>query len=258
VGPVVDVSLVGSQEPTLDTLLKNGEPPPNEVTIQAAGSGSDGTWSFYKPGYFSAVLDAKGGRLFIQVAEDMEHEPRLTLENALRATASLLLPLHADGLMWHGASGIFQGQGLLFPGISTAGKTTLGLGFRDVTYLSDDVSLVDQCGDTPRLLPSPFFGIAGKKGAREVAPLAAICVLTEKAKKPPTRIEKIPVRQAPQFLMRHVVCWSPEPEVQGALLDRVIALATRIPIFSVSRHLSTSSDALFAQVLDVLAAKKVA
>lgn len=151
--------------------------------------------------------------------------------------------------MFHASSGISpDGRGVFFPGISTAGKTTLALGFEKATYLSDDITLTRALDTSPTLSASPFFGIAGRKGANQEAPLAAVGVLVRK-NPTETLVTRMKAGDAARELMRHAICWSHDAKLHAALLDRVHDLVSRVPVFAVERFIGDSSDEVMARVL---------
>jgi hypothetical protein len=149
--------------------------------------------------------------------------------------------------MLHAASAVFQGSGLAFAGLSGAGKTTLASGLVRAQRLSDDLSLVDRLGTTPRLLPSPFFGRIGSAGADACAPLTAVALLEQGAL---TRITRLPPAEAARRLLRHVVAYDPSSALCSALLSRVAALTKRVPVVAVRRSLADAPDELCRRVLE--------
>ncbi|MFZ9889931.1 MAG: hypothetical protein ACO3JL_20740, partial [Myxococcota bacterium] len=50
-------------------------------------------------------------------------------------------------------------------------------------------------------------------------------------------------------LMRHVVNFTADASVCGAILEHVVALTERVPVFDVARSLETTSDELCDLVL---------
>lgn len=223
---------------------------PQSVNVDqlALSQVSGGRWRIASEDALDAVYDPAASRLELRIFAHLE-APHLVLGNALRGVISVALPLFHKGLMFHASSGILEGQGLFFPGISTAGKTTLALGMEGATYMSDDITLVGALDATPTLLASPFFGIAGRKGANVDAPLAAVGVLVRKNPER-TVIERLRPPDAARELMRHAICWSTDRELQAAILSRVLELAERVPVFAVERFLGDSSDEVCARVLE--------
>ena len=212
---------------------------------------AEGRFHMETPDLLSATFDIQQGKLEVDVLGFAE-APEINFGNALRGAVSVALPLQFDGLMFHASSGILDGKGVFFPGISTAGKTTLALGFEKVTYLSDDITLTQNLIHAPTLCASPFFGIAGRKGANEDAPLFAVGVLV---KKNPERtiVRRLSMKESLRELMRHAVCWSPEPKLQQAIFAQVQALLEKTPVFGVERFIGDSSDEIMEQVLEAAA-----
>jgi ABC-type multidrug transport system fused ATPase/permease subunit len=66
------------------------------------------------------------GVLRLSVSDgDKAEQPRLSLENGVRLFLATWLPYRWQGLMLHAAAGVRDGKGVVFPGVSTAGKSTL-------------------------------------------------------------------------------------------------------------------------------------
>ena len=62
-------------------------------------------------------------------------EPKMAFENVLRVYLAHYLPCSGTGLMLHGSCGIFEDKGIIFTGVSGAGKTTLSDDFDKTDYL---------------------------------------------------------------------------------------------------------------------------
>lgn len=209
-------------------------------------------WRVLSPGMFSAELDLTARRYSVR-SGDPTIEPELALKNPLRALLATLMPLEHDGLMIHACAGILDGAGVLVAGVSTAGKTTLALGLRRTTYLTDDVTLVGQIGTSPQLLASPFFGGAGVRGVDATAPLRAIGVLVGKELDPDKRtsFERTTSTQGCAALLRHVARFTKDPELSRRLLEQTARLIEHVPVVLIRRSLLDSSDLVVAQVLEL-------
>lgn len=202
---------------------------------------------------FVAELDEHALRLDVkQVRGELDH-PMLTLGNPLRGLVATWLPTRWDGLMLHGCSGILDEEGVVIAGVSTAGKTTLALGFSDVTYLGDDVALVVHASTAPTLTASPFFGSAGVQGADRSAPLRAVAVLVGKVIDGPSTYLRVPPARAALELLRHVASFTKDRALVQRLLDVTGALVQRVPVVLVQRSLADASDDVVRSVLRVAA-----
>jgi|GEM_PF-1918123 len=195
--------------------------------------------------YFRAEYDADAQHIEVEVGP--ANDPQLTLANVLRFCVSLRLPLESKGLMLHASSGGLA-RGVVFAGVSTAGKSTLSLGFEGVEYYSDDISLVTFDDDNVWLTGSPFYGLYGKRGVQKRVPLAAFCLLS-KSDDDVTHVQRLNKSQALAQSLRHVVSFSDSPVLAQALLDQLARLVEAVPFFSVVRSLQTPSDDVFAQVM---------
>lgn len=174
--------------------------------------------------------------------------PAIGLGNGLRLFLSSWLPYRLGGLMLHAAAGIRDGRGVVFPGVSTAGKSTLATGFRHTTYLTDDIAVVDGLPSSARVVGAPFFGMNGWLGSAERAPLAALAILGKSDAG--TTIERLPASRAVPLLLRHAVLFSRDRELVAAALARATELADTVPVLSLRRDLRDSSDDVFDRVLE--------
>lgn len=202
-----------------------------------------GQWEFRGRGQFLARYDEDAGCVKVRLRTPDE-DPALVLGNVLRGVVATSLPNHCDGLMIHACAGICDGKGIIAAGVSTAGKSTMALGFERTQYLSDDVALVTGVNAEPTLAPSPFFGVAGRRGADVSAPLRAIGILVGKVREPETRssFERVAQARAAAELVRHVARFSTDRELTGRLFDLTIALTERVPVVLVRRSLRDASD----------------
>ncbi len=173
--------------------------------------------------------------------------PHFTLCNILRAVSSVAYALDHDGLMLHAGCGIFDGRGVVFCGKSGAGKTTISLGMKETTYISDDITLLTDISTAPTLVGSPFYGSRGVGGAQIDAPLAAIGVLGQSLEG--TDLSRYPPAGLVPELLRHVVCFTTDPVVVGANLERVIALSERVFVANAVRDLRDSADTVVNALL---------
>ena len=194
----------------------------------------------------NAVFDPSALTLDLRVKFHAS-DAHMTLGNALRGMTSVALPLFFDGLMIHASSAVVDGNGMIFSGVSTAGKTTMALGLEEGKFLSDDISLVKNLSTRPQVLESPFFGAAGRRGFDLDADLAVACLLAKSFEG--TKVETRTRREAASELLRHVVCFTKDPAVQAAILDRVTSLVQRVPVVSLARDLDDPSDVVARTVL---------
>lgn len=206
-------------------------------------------WRIVSPGMFAADLDLPARRFVVRSANP-EIEPELALKNPLRALLATVMPLEHDGFVLHACSGLLDGRGVAVSGLSTAGKTTLALGFRRTVYLTDDVTLV-RVGDEPALLASPFFGGAGVRGVDASGPLRAIGVLVDKELDPAKRSSFQPTTRAEgcAALLRHVARFTKDPDLTRRLLELTARLVERVPVLLLRRSLQDDSDAVAAELL---------
>jgi hypothetical protein len=98
--------------------------------------------------------DAATSTLFLK-ARCKRSVKRASIYSALYFTASVALPL-LHGIMLHGVGINRRGLGLLFLGLSGAGKTTLAQLSDPTEVISDDGIIVEQAGRDYFLAPAPF------------------------------------------------------------------------------------------------------
>lgn len=170
-----------------------------------------------------------------------------TLCNILRAVSSVCYAVDFDGLMLHAGCGILDGRGVVFCGKSGAGKTTISLGMKATTYLSDDISLVTDISTAPVLVGTPFYGSRGVGGAQLDAPLSALGILGQSMEG--TEIAPFPKAALIPELLRHVVCFTTDPHLVEVNLERVVALADNVFVASVVRDLRDSADTVVNALL---------
>lgn len=198
--------------------------------------------------YVKDAFDALYANKSIQVTSVSRYlGAHFTLCNILRAVSSVCYALDFDGLMLHAGCGILDGRGVVFCGKSGAGKTTISLGMKATTYLSDDITLVTDISTAPHLVGTPFYGSRGVGGAQLDAPLSALGILGQSMEG--TEISPFPMETLVPELLRHVVCFTTDPHVVGTNLERVLALADNVFVASVVRDLRDSADTVVNALL---------
>ena len=175
-------------------------------------------------------------------------DPKMSLENFIRVFLTHYLPCSEAGLMLHGSCGIRDGKGIVFTGVSTAGKTTLSDDFRETLYLSDDISILEFIENQAYLKPHPFHGKSERVQVKAEAPLAAICILGKKSDR--TVVRRLRKEEAYQMLPRHIVTYAHSAFVTEKILGMLDRLLQTTPVFYIERNLNdVSADDL---VLDIL------
>jgi hypothetical protein len=220
-----------------------------DVAVEDLRIHGDGTHYEVRAASVHADYHLDTHRLDVNVLAHADHA-HITLGNALRAAASVAMPLCFDGLMLHSSSVVLDDEGLVFAGLSTAGKTTMALGFVEGQFLSDDISLVMHLSTKPTLVESPFFGSAGRRGFALNAPLRGLALLGKDPQE--TRIGTIGRASAAVELMRHVVCFSEDGAVGAAIMARVDALTQGVAIRRLWRFLDEPSDSVGRKLLRAL------
>jgi len=116
---------------------------------------------------FRGFLDLKNGKAEVKLFE------KSLFESFLRVIYSLILP-QEDGLAIHASSLMRDGEAYIFPGKSSAGKTTLVRLSPEATLLTDEISLVRGIGIDPVAFGTPFHGDLGIPGQNTSAPISGL------------------------------------------------------------------------------------
>jgi hypothetical protein len=151
-----------------------------------------------------------------------------SVDALLRIVHSLLLA-PAGGLLLHASGGIRGGRGVLFSGVSGAGKTTIArLAPPDVQLLTDEISYLRSEDDGFRVYGTPFSGELGIQGEYVSAPLAAIHLIEHGAA---NRRERVPEAEAVRRLMRNTLFFAQEKRLVADVFSTVCELARRVPVY---------------------------
>ncbi len=196
-----------------------------------------------EPGsFFIHAYDFKAYRNACHESITVEAHPDAAIIGIVRWLMALLL-VENGGLLVHSASFAHRGSGVLCPGVSGAGKSTMSKLVREQCYLfSDETAAVRFLGDVPMLYSTPFCGELGLVSGPVEAPLETILLLKHAdhyATEPARLIEAVstlvgctfmPLREGPwmQGVMRlseklarrvpaHYLYFKPEPEVWSTI-----------------------------------------
>ncbi len=159
------------------------------------------------------------------------------LLNPVRYPLDQLLVMYAlagrDGIIVHAAGATIAGKGFVFPGASSAGKSTLCAqlaGHPDIEILSDDRVILRQIDGEWRVFGTPWPGDAGIAVNKGV-PLSAMLFLNHGQD---NRIARVGPSQALERLLPVVsIPWYDAPMVP-LLLSSCDALLMGIPAFELS------------------------
>ena len=182
----------------------------------------EGRWQLSR-GEFRAAFDLHTRRGHLSFI----HNP-YSVDTVLRIVHSLLLA-PAGGLLLHASGGIRGGRGVLFSGVSGAGKTTIAqLAPPDVQLLTDEISYLRRAGDGFRVYGTPFSGELGIQGQDVSAPLAAIYLIEHGAR---NRRERVAEAEAVRRLMRNTLFFAQEKRLVADVFSTVCELARRVPVY---------------------------
>lgn len=150
------------------------------------------------------------------------------LDSLLRIVHTLWLA-GEGGFLMHAASAVRNGRGLLFAGISGAGKTTIcRLAPADATLLSDEVSCVRRVGEGYRLFGTPFCGELGRSGENTSAPLAAAYLLVHASE---NRILPVAAAEATGALLRNILFFAEDAALVEKVFQSACEFVSRVPVF---------------------------
>lgn len=121
------------------------------------------------------VIDSRSGRADVTLSDGVR-----SICNVMSNLLALVIH-RKGGLLLHAASFVREGTAYVFPGVSTAGKTTLaGLTLEsrpECTLLTDEISLVRRDGNRWLAHGTPFHGEIGRNGENVSAPVGRICFI---------------------------------------------------------------------------------
>jgi len=216
----------------------SGEAPPVvhssdvEITI--------GRWDF------EARLESGcGGRPWTGTATIRESV--YSVDTLLRILWSILLR-RAGGGLFH-SCGLRSGDdGILFPGVSGAGKTTLArkaASLEDV--LSDEIVPVRRMDDGGwRIYSSPFWGEFGKgRGSLAGYRLAGVGFLKKAGR---LSVDPLAPGEAVQRLLETLLCFELGREAIERNMQMVLGLASDVPMVLVSTALETPADQVLGEI----------
>lgn len=182
----------------------------------------EGRWILAR-GDFRAAFDLRSRRGHLACIPNL-----YSVDTLLRVVHSLLLA-PAGGLLLHASGGIRNGRGVLFSGVSGAGKTTMArLAPPSVRLLTDEISYLRRAEDGFRVYGTPFSGELGIQGEPVSAPLAAIYLIEHGAA---NRLEPVPESEATRRLMRNTLFFARDAKLVADVFSTVCELVGRVPVY---------------------------
>ena len=211
---------LSSSQPELELdfdLISPGPVSDDDVRVSRQGA----EWLLER-GDFQARWDPLTGRGRVRQTPNP-----YALDSVLRILHSLVLSARG-GFLLHAASGICEGRGYLFSGISGAGKTTLTrLAPPDATLLTDEISYVRPSPAGYFAYGTPFSGELAKAGENTMAPVSALFFLE---KGPENRVDELAPAEAVRRLMRNILFFAEDPELVDKLLATACSFVQTVPV----------------------------
>jgi len=147
-------------------------------------------------------------------------------DSVTRIICSFLLA-GAPGFLLHASSLVRNGRAFVFCGPSGAGKTTMTrLAPNDARLLTDEISCLRKTNGVWHAFGTPFAGELATSGDRISAPVAGVFRLQHAAEH---RVEMLSTVDAVRAIMRNVLVFGHEPDLQGRALDAVCDLVSTVP-----------------------------
>ena len=193
-------------------------PGPEELEVRC----DHGVWILGR-GDFRAEFDLHARRGTLALSPNP-----YSVDTLLRIVHSLMLA-SSGGILLHAASGIANGRGAVFSGVSGAGKTTIArLAPAGVKLLTDEVSYLRREGSGYRVYGTPFSGELGLRGEDVSAPLGAIHLIEHGAE---NRRDALSQSEAVRRLLRNTLFFAQEPQLVSGVFATLCDLAERVPIY---------------------------
>jgi hypothetical protein len=191
---------------------------------------------------FSVKLARKEGGTFIGMGET--RPVIFAFESLLRVVWSALLPL-AGGALFHACGFADAGRGILAPGPSGAGKTTLARKVPEEDVMSDEVVALSRGADGAwRLSATPFFGELQRGGhSMRSFPLAGIAFL-EKRETP--SIEPLAKSEAVKRALGCLMCFQTDQATAERNFALAVSLCQQVPTFVAGSRAETPLPELLA------------
>ncbi|MBP6965768.1 MAG: hypothetical protein KBC96_15345 [Armatimonadetes bacterium] len=194
-------------------------------------------------GDFDGVIDLPSGRAEVKL--NWPEYAIVGFDCFLRVCYSLLA-VSRGGLLVHSASVARDGEGLVFPGVSGSGKSTVAGICRDAgcTVLSDEISLLRRSGSGWTVYGTPFHGDLGT-AENYRAPVRGLYFLKQARENGLALLEN---RAALTHLMRSVVFFGEASSLMPAAFEVCCDLASSVPC----REMSFRKDSEFLAMIDGL------
>lgn len=192
--------------------------------------------------------ELKAGRSGTWAGRALCRDSPPALDSLLRVMVSALAPLEGQALMHAGAAAGPRG-GVLLPGPSGAGKTTLAgaLESAGVEVLGDELVLLAPEAGRLRIHATPFWGEFQPSRRAGSVPLARVC-FPARARSHRGRAKASPIgrAEAHRRLMRCVVHFGGGRRALEAAWDLVIRACREVPAFELSWSLDAPPEAVAA------------
>lgn len=152
-----------------------------------------------------------------------------TLDSFLRVLYTLLLILE-EGFLIHAVGLNIKNRGVLFPGQSGAGKTTLAeMAPRKVVF-SDELVCIRKDKKSFLIIGTPFMGEFKKGFSNSILPLEGVFLLNKTQE---CRLRKITKDEAVVKLLKTVLFFSDDLYINKKLFNLVYEMVRKFPIYEI-------------------------
>lgn len=149
-----------------------------------------------------------------------------SFDTALRVIFSFLL-IRKKGCLMHSSSIIYNGTGILFIGVSGAGKTTIAHLNKDNCILSDEISSISYKENSYFIHGNTFFSDNDELGPNRESRLDQIFVLN---KADHNAIGPIQKNQSFSHIIRNIMCFVKDRSFADLIMENTLDLINNVKI----------------------------
>ncbi|MDI6734752.1 MAG: hypothetical protein QME42_00935 [bacterium] len=160
---------------------------------------------------------------------------KIAIENLLRTLASFLLSEN-NGFLLHASSVYTEEGGIIFCGLSGAGKSTVAKFSQEYTVLTDDQTIIQLINDKFVVFASPFWGVFNRKTRngltrKDRLVWGKVDKLYFLKKDTSVFIKSVSQREFIERLFPNIILFVPYESVKRKLFDLSVKLMEQIPYY---------------------------